>query len=368
LKIPFLDLKAQYDSIKKEIDAAVSDIIQNGQYIMGPNVKALESEMAAYLGVKHAIGVANGTDALVLALKALGIGSGDEVITSPYTFFASAESISRVGATPVFADIDPETYDINPDEIQKKVSPKTKAIIPIHIFGQPADMERISDLAEKYHLYCIEDACQAIGSAYKDKKSGSIGHVGCFSFFPTKNLGGYGDGGMLVTGDDEIAEKIKLLRVHGSNKKYMHSMIGYNSRLDEIQAAILRVKLKYIDDWNKARRQKAKLYKELLQDAPVTTPYEHKDVYHVYHLFTIQGEKRDELAAYLQEKGIPTGVYYPVPLHLQEVYKGLGYKPGDLPVAENLCAKNLSLPLYPELADDHIEYISAQIKNFYKSR
>jgi hypothetical protein len=368
MQISFLDLKAQYETIKNEIDSAVSEVIRSGCFIMGPNVKQFEEEMASYLGVKHAIAVANGTDALVLTLKALGIGPGDEVITTPYTFFASAECISRVGARPVFTDIDPDTFNIDPKEIVKNITKNTRALIPVHIFGRPAPMDEIMALARKYNLYVIEDACQAIGSEYKGRKSGSIGHAGCFSFFPTKNLGGYGDGGMIVTNDDELAEKISLLRVHGSFKKYMHSMVGYNSRLDELQAAVLRVKLKYIDAWNDARRKKARLYSELLKDTPVAVPGEEKNGRHVYHLFTLRAPKRDELSAYLKEKGIPTGIYYPLPLHLQEVYKNLGYKEGDLPAAETLCKENISLPLYPELPEEHMEYIALQIHKFYESR
>ena len=368
LKIPFLDLQAQYETIKNEIDLAVSEVIQSGNFIMGPNLKHFEDEMASYLGVKHAIGVANGTDALVLSLDALGIKTGDEVITTPFTFFATAESISRVGAVPVFADIDPKTFNIDPDQVEKKISRKTKTIIPVHIFGQSANMDAMMQMAEKHDLYIIEDACQAIGAQYKGKKAGTIGNTGCFSFFPTKNLGGYGDGGMVVTNDDEVAEKIKLLRVHGSNKKYYHSIVGYNSRLDEIQAAILRVKLKYIDAWNSARREKANLYNKLLKDTPIATPYEVPGSYHVYHLYTILAPERDELQKYLQEKGILTGVYYPLPLHLQEVYKYLGYKKGDLPVAESISEKALSLPLYPEISEEQIEHVVSEIIEFYKGR
>ncbi|HHW02470.1 MAG TPA: DegT/DnrJ/EryC1/StrS family aminotransferase [Thermoanaerobacterales bacterium] len=368
MKIPFLDLKAQYETIKNEIDSAVSEVIQSGHFIMGPNVKQFENEMASYLDVKHAIAVANGTDALILSLDALNIIPGDEVITSPFTFFASAESISRVGAVPVFADIDPKTFNIDPGLVEKKITGKTKAIIPVHIFGQPADMDAMMQIAEKHDLYIIEDACQAIGAQYKGKKAGTIGNTGCFSFFPTKNLGGYGDGGMVITDDDGVAEKIKLLRVHGSSKKYYHSLLGYNSRLDEIQAAVLRVKLKYIDAWNAARREKANLYNKLLKDTPVITPYEAPGSHHVYHLYTILAPERDELQKYLQEKGISTGVYYPLPLHLQEVYKYLGYKKGDLPVAESISEKALSLPLDPEVSEEQIEYVASEIINFYKGR
>ncbi|MCG0274839.1 MAG: DegT/DnrJ/EryC1/StrS family aminotransferase [Thermosediminibacteraceae bacterium] len=366
MKLQFLDLKAQYETIKEEIKKAIIDAVESGQYIMGPNVKAFEEEIAAYLGVKHAIAVANGTDALVLTLDALGIGPGDEVITSPYTFFASAECISRVGAKPVFADIDPNTFNICPEEIEKKISEKTKAIIPVHIFGQAADMDKITALAEKHGLYVIEDACQAIGAEINGRKVGTIGKAGCFSFFPTKNLGAYGDGGLVVTNDDELAEKIRLLRVHGSRKKYFHEAVGYNSRLDEIQAAILRVKLKYIDSWNEARRQKAKLYNELLKNTPVKTPDIKDEKSHVFHLYTILAPNRDELKKHLEQKGIPTGIYYPLPLHLQEAYKDLGYEKGDMPIAEKTCESNLSLPIYPELTDEQIKFIVDAVIEFYE--
>jgi len=366
MQLEFLDLKAQYEAIKEEIKKAIMDIVESGQYIMGPNVKAFEEEIAAYLGVKHAIAVANGTDALVLTLDALEIGPGDEVITSPYTFFASAECISRVGAKPVFADIDPETLNINPEEIEKKITEKTKAIIPVHIFGQAAEMDKITALAEKHDIYVVEDACQAIGAEINGRKVGTIGKAGCFSFFPTKNLGAYGDGGLVVTNDDELADKIRLLRVHGSRKKYFHDVVGYNSRLDEIQAAILRVKLKYIDSWNEARRQKAKLYNELLKNTPVKTPDIKEGKSHVFHLYTILAPNRDELKRHLEQKGIPTGIYYPLPLHLQEAYKDLGYKKGDMPVAEKTCKSNLSLPLYPEMPDEQIKYIADSVIEFYE--
>lgn len=366
MQIQFLDLKAQYETIKEDIKKAIIDAVESGQYIMGPNVKAFEEEIAAYLGVKHAIAVANGTDALVLTLDALGIGPGDEVITSPYTFFASAECISRVGAKPVFADIDPETFNIDPEDIEKKITEKTKAIIPVHIFGQAADMARIMAIAEKHGLYVVEDACQAMGAKVNGRKVGTIGKAGCFSFFPTKNLGAYGDGGLVVTDDDELADKIRLLRVHGSRKKYFHELIGYNSRLDEIQAAVLRVKLKHIDSWNEARRKKAMLYNELLRNTPVKTPDINGEKSHVFHLYTILAPNRNEIKSYLERKGIPTGIYYPLPLHLQEVYKNLGYKKGDLPIAEKTCEQNLSLPLYPELTDDQIKYVADAVIEFYE--
>lgn len=368
MKIPLLDLKAQYRTIEDEINRAVIGVLESGNYIMGDNVKAFEEEIASYLGVKHAISVANGTDALVITLNAFNLGPGDEVITSPFTFFASAECISRVGAIPVFADVDAETFNIKPTEIEKKITKRTKAIIPVHVFGRTADMDKIMELAQENGIIVIEDACQAIGAEYKGKKIGSIGNAGCFSFFPTKNLGCYGDGGLIVTNDDIVAEKIKLLRTHGSKEKYLHSQIGYNSRLDEIQAAVLRVKLRYIDKWNDARKKKAKMYNDMLNGRVEKIPKMDDEKKNVFHLYTILALKRDELKAFLEKKGISTGVYYPLPLHLQEVYRGLGYKEGDMPVAEEISKKAISLPLYPELEEKHIRYIASQVINFYERR
>jgi dTDP-4-amino-4,6-dideoxygalactose transaminase len=362
LKVNLLDLKAQYETIKDEVEAAIKEVLESTHFIMGPNVKKLEEEIAEYTGVKYGIGVANGTDALMLTLKALGIGPGDEVITTPFTFFSSAETTSVVGATPVFADIEEDSLCIDPESIEKNITEKTKVIIPVHIFGQMCDMDRIMEIAEKHNLIVIEDACQAIGAEYKGKKAGSIGHVGCYSFFPTKNLGGYGDGGMIVTNDEKLADRLKLIRVHGSKVKYEHIAIGYNSRLDEMQAAVLRVKLKYIQKWNGLRNQHAHTYNELLKDTGIKLPTEREDCTHVYHLYTIQSEKRDEIIKHLSKNEIASGVYYPIPVHLQEVYKNLGYKKGDLPVAEDACTKTFALPLYPEMTKEQQEYVVATIK------
>ena len=357
MNIPLLDLKAQYESIKDEINAAVIGVLESGNYVLGPNVKALEEEVAAYCGVKYGIGVANGTDALFLSLKAYGIGPGDEVITTPYTFFATAEVISLVGATPVFVDIDPRTYNIDATKIEQKITKKTKAIIPVHIFGQMADMGTIMEIAKKYNLLVVEDACQAIGAEYKGKKAGSIGRISCFSFFPTKNLGGYGDGGMIVTNDGEIAEKIRVLRMHGSKPKYYHSILGYNSRLDELQAAILRVKFKYLDKWNQQRREKAKIYDETLGNNILSVPYIAEGNISIYHLYIIRSKNRDDLMQKLKEKGIGCAVYYPIPLHLQRVYKVLGYAEGDLLEAEKASKESIAIPLYPELSEGMIREI-----------
>lgn len=359
MKIPLIDLKNQYHEIKKEIDAAIIDVLENGQYILGPNVKELEREIASYCNRKFAVGVANGTDALLLSLVAYGIGPGDEVITSPFTFFASAEVISHIGATPVFVDIDDRTYNINVNQIEEKITEKTKAIIPVHIFGQMADMDPIMVLAKKHNLIVFEDACQAIGSEYKGQKAGSMGHTGCFSFFPTKNLGGYGDGGIIVLDDEEIFEKLRVLRAHGSKPKYYHAVIGYNSRLDEIQAACLRVKLRYLDDWNEQRRSNAALYNRLLADVDCITPIEASDCKHTYHLYYVQFNHRDQVQAKLKEAGIASGIYYPVPLHQQTVYKSINYPP--MPVSEEIAVRGLALPMFPGLRNQDIRYIVTKL-------
>ncbi|SHE96344.1 dTDP-4-amino-4,6-dideoxygalactose transaminase [Seinonella peptonophila] len=367
--ISLLDLKAQFETIREDIQAAAMRVLESGAYIMGSEVKALEEEVAAFCGVKHAIGVGNGTDALLLALKAQGIGAGDEVITTPFTFFATAEVIAELGATPVFVDIDPKTYNIDVKKIEAKITAKTKAIIPVHIFGQPADMDQIMEIAEKHHLFVLEDAAQAMGSTYQDKRIGNLGHAATFSFFPTKNLGGYGDGGMIVTNDDQLADTIRILRVHGSYpKKYYHNMLGYNSRLDALQAAMLRVKLPYLDQWNDARRQRAERYNQLLADTPLVTPFAAEQRKHIYHLYIVQAEERDELMAYLKEQGVSTGIYYPLPLHLQEVFKHLEYAEGSMPHAERAALRTFAIPLYPELSFDVMEQVANAIKTFYKGR
>ena len=334
MSIPMADLKAQYLAIRGEIDAAVQRVIENSQFILGPEVEAFEKEMACYCGTSYAIGVASGTEALQLALLACGIGPGDEVITTPFTFIATAEAITQCGAVPVFVDIDPVTYNIDPGLIEAGITPRTRCILPVHLYGHPADMDTIMKVAKKHNLKVIEDCAQALGAQYtKQSRVGSLGDAGCLSFFPSKVLGAYGDGGMVVTSDAQVAEKLKMLRNHGARQKYYHLVPGFNSRLDGLQAAILRVKLKYLDRWNEARRRVAQRYNELLAGLPVTTPYESPDVYHVYHQYTIRVQQRDALAAYLKERGIGTMVYYPVPLHLQGLYAGLGYGEGSLPVS-----------------------------------
>lgn len=394
LKIPLIDLQKQYETIKAEIDKKVLEVLSSAQYIMGENVKELEKEISKYLGVKHSISVGNGTDALVIALIALGIGEGDEVITTPYTFFATSESISFVGATPVFEDVDLKTYNIDPTKIEEKITNKTKAIMPVHIFGQPCDMESINKIAKKYNLKVIEDACQAMGSEYKDQMVGALSDIACFSFFPTKNLGCAGDGGMIVTDNEDLATICRALGTHGSGAnghkayniihkiqenttedkgadntvynplKYYNYLIGQNSRLDEIQAAILRIKLKELDKWNNARRENARFYNRKLKDTEFITPFEDENVKHVYHLYMLQSEYRVEIINYLKDKGIATAVYYPVPLHQQKAYKDLGYKEGDLPKAEYLSRRTFAVPIFPELTDSEKEYIIENLKKF----
>lgn len=354
---PFIDLRIQYENIRDEILECINEILESSNYILGKNVKAFEEEVKSYLGVVDAVGVASGTDALHLAVRALDIGRGDEVITTPFTFFATVEAILYVGAKPVFVDIEEETYNIDPEKIEEKITPRTKAIIPVHIFGAPSDMIKINKIAHKYGLKVVEDAAQAFGARIGSKKVGSFGDIGCFSFYPSKNLGCFGDGGMVVTNDLKIAEKIRILRNHGSAGRYVHETVGLNSRLDEIQAGILRVKMKYIDEYNEKRRKKAALYTRFLSDG-VKTPVEKDNTYHVYHLYSIRSIFRDKIKETLSNHGIPSVVYYPIPMHLQKAVRFLGYKEGDFPVAESVAKEILSLPIYPELPDEEVYEIS----------
>jgi len=371
MPIPLTDLKAQCNSIKDEINEAIQRVIQSGQFILGPEVKAFEEEMASYCGTRFAVGVASGTDALHLALLACGIKPGDEVITSPFTFIATAEAITNCGAIPVFVDIDPRTCNINPAQIELKITPKTKAIIPVHLYGQPANMEPILKIAKRHNLKIIEDCAQALGAEYKGTKVGSVGDAGCLSFFPAKNLGAYGDGGMVVTNDPKVAEIVEMLRKHGSKISYYHLLPGFNSRLDALQASILRVKLKHLDDWNQLRCSKASLYTRLLSQIDgIEPPYIEKHNKPSCNYYTIRLKdsrlNRNELRKYLESKGIQTIVYYPLSLHLQEVYKSLGYKPGDFPESEQAQEQVLSLPMYPELSQGQIEKIAQAIWSFLK--
>jgi dTDP-4-amino-4,6-dideoxygalactose transaminase len=362
--IPMVNLKAQYAEIKQEIEQGLAQTIDNCSFILGPNVQAFEQECAAYLGVKHAIGVASGTDALHLALLAEGIGKGDEVITTAFTFIATAEAIKYVGATPVFVDIDPRTFNIAPDAILKAITSRTKAVMPVHLFGQPADMEQIVQICQEHDLKLIEDCCQSFGASVNGKQTGAIGDAAGFSFFPSKNLGAFGDGGLVVTNSDATAATLKQLRNHGSNIRYYHDIIGYNSRLDEMQAVILRVKLKRIDQYNAGRRRVAHLYSQLLADLPIATPLEDGVGVHVYHQYTLLSERRDEIMQALQAKQIACAVYYPVPLHQQIAFKeeceGL-----SLPVTESVAANCFSLPICPFLTDAEIQEIVGVIKSVF---
>lgn len=361
MRIPLLDLKAQYASIKSEIDQAVHRVLDSCRFILGPEGEALEEEMAVFCQTRHAVGVANGTDALVLALHALDIGSGDEVITTPYTFFATAEAVARVGAVPVFVDIDPVTMNMDVNQVKTKISGRTKAVIPVHIFGQMVDVEGLTDLIGDEDIKIIEDAAQAVGARYRGRSAGSLGHAGTLSFFPTKNLGAYGDGGMVLTNDAQTAEALRRLRFHGCKKKYYHDTLGYNSRLDEMQAAILRVKLRYIERWNEARRAKAARYDKLLAEAArkgdVVLPGRDDLAQPVYHLYVLRSSRRGDIMRALNEAGIGTAVYYPVPVHLQRAFRQLGLGPGSLPVSEQAAEQALAIPCYPELTDDRQEII-----------
>lgn len=366
MNVPFLDLKAQYKTIKEEVHAAINDVIENTAFAGGPFVAKFEQEFAKFCGTKHAIGVGNGTDALWMALVALSVGAGDEVITTPNTFIATAEAISLSGATPVFIDIDEKTHNMNPTLIEAAITKKTKAIIPVHLFGQPADMDPILAVAQKHGLKVIEDACQAHGAEYKGKKAGSIGAIGCFSFYPGKNLGAYGEGGGIVTNDDALAAKMRMFRDHGQAKKYYHDIIGWNARLDGIQGAVLNVKLKYLNNWNDARRKHAKDYTAGLSAVKdIIVPLEAEYAKHVYHIYAIRVKDRDKLMAYLGKKGVSCGIHYPVPLHLQAAYGFMKKGEGSFPIAEKCASEYLSLPMFAELTDEHVAYVIEQIKGYY---
>lgn len=351
--IPIFDSKRQYAQIGEEAEKAVCEVMRSGCYILGPNVKALEKELASYIGCNFTVALNSGTDALHIALRALDIGAGDEVITTAFTFVATASAIGLAGATPVFVDINPDTFNIDADKIEAAITPKTKAIIPVHLYGQAAEMDKIMDIAKRHNLKVVEDCCQAIGAEFKGQKVGSFGDFGCFSFYPTKNLGGMGDGGMITCNDENLYNRVLALRNHGGAVRYYHDELGVNSRLDEIQAAIIRVKLNYINEWNEKRRENAYRYNEMFKKYPeVLTPVENKDAYAVYHQYTIRIENRNEVHKLLQEKGIGAMIYYPVPLHLQKLHKELGYKEGDLPLTEKDTKMVMSLPMFPEITPE----------------
>lgn len=396
MKVNILDLTRQYKQIQDKVEQAVCEQMRSGAYIGGKAVVDFEEKFAKYIGVKYAIAVNSGTDALVITLKALGIKEGDEVITTPFTFFATAETIAMVGAVPVFVDVDEETYNIDPSKIEEKITDKTKAILPVHIFGQPADMEAIQKIADKYGLYVIEDACQAVGASYKGKMVGALGNAGCFSFFPTKNLGAFGDGGIITTNDDKVAVICRALREHGSAQngakarfyldgiedelagsasvdglynpyKYYNYLIAYNSRLDAIQARVLDIKLDYLDDFNKRRTEIAAYYnKELSQCSKITVPKTADNVRPVWHQYAFRCDDKDAMGNFLASKEVGSAAFYPVPLHLQKAFAYLGYQEGDLPVAEKITKQTVCLPIFPELTEEELEYIVESVKAFYE--
>jgi dTDP-4-amino-4,6-dideoxygalactose transaminase len=369
LKVPLLDLKAQYATIRSEIREAIDRVCESQRFILGPEVIALEEVVATFCTARFAIGVSSGTDALLAALMAIGLGPGDEVITTPYSFFATASVIVRVGARPVFVDIDPQTFNLDAGGVRAKITSHTKAILPVHLFGQCANMEPLLRLAQAHRLHVIEDAAQAIGARDdQGRQAGTIGQMGCFSFFPSKNLGAFGDGGMVITNDEALAETLRVLRVHGSHPKYYHRLVGGNFRLDALQAAVLRVKLKYLSYWTEARRHNARRYWALFEEMGlrerVVMP---EDVSgHIYNQFVVRCPQRDGLQAFLRERGVETEVYYPLPLHLQECFQGLGYHRGDCPVAEAAARESLALPIYPELTEHQQRYVVTQIRKFYQ--
>ncbi|MEK6303078.1 MAG: DegT/DnrJ/EryC1/StrS family aminotransferase [Acidobacteriota bacterium] len=379
--VPLLDLKAQHATIRDEVRDAIDRVVESQHFILGPEVEALEREIAEYSGCSHGIGVSSGTDALLVALMAIDLKPGDEVITTPYTFFATAGAIARLGGKPVLIDIDPLTYNIDPALIEAAITSRTRAIIPVHLYGQMADMDPIMEIAERRGLYIIEDAAQAIGSEYKGLRAGSIGHLGCFSFFPSKNLGGVGDGGMVTSNDGELAHRVKLLRNHGYSPKYYNKVVGGNFRLDAIQAAVLRVKLRYLDQWTEARQRNAAVYRDLFGEAGLTVtldefsaglpgvvlPLESPNVRHIYNQFVIRSHRRDDLLKHLKERQIGTEVYYPVPMHLQECFAELGYGKGDFLASESAADQTLALPIYPELTSEMLATVVEATSEFVRS-
>jgi dTDP-4-amino-4,6-dideoxygalactose transaminase len=362
MTIHMVDVVGQYKKIKSEIDEAIHRVLDSGQFILGPAVKEFESSAARYLGVRHAIGCASGTDALQVAMMALGIGPGDEVVTTPFTFVATTETIVLLGAKPIYVDIDPGTLNINPDLVEKAITKKTKAIIPVHLYGQPVDMDPLMKVAEKHGIPVIEDAAQAMGADYKGKKVGGIGALGAISFFPSKNLGAFGDAGMVVTNDDRLAEKVRMIIVHGSNVRYIHEILGVNSRLDSLQAAILNVKIKYLDAWHEARRSAARRYNELLKGLDVVVPHEAPYGRHIYHQYTVRLKKRDSVVRILTQEKIPHAIYYPIPLHRQKAFEAAGKPLETFPVTEQAASEVLSLPMHTELTEDQQSFIVSALR------
>lgn len=371
--VPLLDLKEQNEALRPEIEAAIARVLDTNEFILGGEVALLEKELAVYCGSNHAIACASGSDAILLALMAFDVGPGDEVITTPYSFFATISSITRLGATPIFADIDPVHFNIEPEQIAEKITSRTKALEPVHLYGQCANMTAINEIAARSKIPVVEDAAQAIGAVFENRRAGSIGDVGCFSFYPSKNLGGMGDGGFLTTNDDDIARKLRALRVHGSETRYHHKYVGLNSRLDGFQGAILRAKLPHLHTWTEKRRANAERYNSLIDKFSLrqylTPPTEHDGARHIYNQYVVRIEKgRDELREFLAAKGIGTDIYYPIPLHLQECFAYLGYKEGNFPIAESAARETLALPIYPELRDEQQEYVVSTIAEFFAER
>ncbi len=370
MRVPLLDLTQQYDQIRDEIHQVLEDLMARQQFILGPEVASLEKEVAGYCGARCAVGVSSGTDALLLALMALGISPGDEIVTTPFTFFATAGVVARLGARPVFADIEPDTFNIDPAKAEKAITDKTKALIPVHLFGRCASMEPLLEMTEARGFYIVEDAAQAIGAKASQRKAGAIGDVGCFSFFPTKNLGAFGDAGMIVTQDEELGNRLRQMRVHGTAENYLHKEVGGNFRLDTLQAAVLLVKLKYLDEWAARRVENARAYNSLFQEADVSgedvvTP-EIPAESHVFHQYVVRARERDVLREFLRTRDIHTGVYYPLPLHLQPCFRDLGYREGDFPESERASREVLALPIYPELTRQAQEYVVQAIQDFYR--
>lgn len=372
MNVPLLDLKEQNSLLRPEIEAALGRVLDTNAFILGGEVAELEKELAGYCQTKHAIGCASGSDAILLALMALDVQPGDEVITTPYSFFATVSAITRIGAVPVFVDIEPDTYNIDPAKIEEKITERTKAMEPVHLYGQCADMDAINAISKKHSIPVVEDAAQAIGAEENGIRAGAMSEIGCFSFYPSKNLGGMGDGGFMTTNDDALANKLNALRNHGSEQRYYHTWVGVNSRLDGFQGAVLRVKLPHLESWTERRRENAQIYRELFTDAglteEITLPVERDNCRHIYNQYVIRvPNRRDDLRAYLTEKKIGTDIYYPVPLHLQECFAYLGYREGDLPESERAARETLALPIYPELRREQQEYVVDKITEFFRS-
>lgn len=370
MKVPLLDLKEQNDALRPEIEAALGRVLDTNAFILGGEVAELEKELAAYCGAKHAIACASGSDALLLAMMALDVGPGDEVITTPYSFFATVSAVTRLGARPVFVDIDPETYNLDVEAVADKIGERTKAVQPVHLYGQCAEMGRLKEICTAAGVPIVEDAAQAIGAEFDGRRTGALGAIGCFSFYPSKNLGGMGDGGFMTSGDDELAERLLALRVHGSKERYYHKWVGLNSRLDGFQGAILRVKLPHLDSWSDRRKANADRYRQLFGEAglegEISLPYQRPGVRHIYNQFVIRvPERRDALRAHLTEKGIGSDIYYPLSLHLQECFAYLGYRTGEFPESERAARETLALPIYPELSAEQQEYVVAAIAEFF---